>query len=298
MLVNQLKAFFAVARLGSITGAARQLGLSQPTVTTQIRALEEQYGVELFHRGGGRLTLSEAGRRLMPQVDTLLQQELDIEFALRNSAELQGGTLRLGATAPYYTLTLAQRFRARHPQVELSVSAGNSRQMVDALLAYQVELATSSHLEEDPRLHRLELGADPLVLLVPRGHALARHAAVPLDALAGETLLVRERGSMTRQLGEQALDAAGVRPRAQMEIASREALREAVVRGLGVSIFAAHETGRHPDLIALPFDIEMPLVREYLYCLRERQGARLIEAMLACVEPTSPTSAAPSTGSA
>ena len=100
MLVNQLKAFFAVARLGSITGAARQLGLSQPTVTTQIRTLEEQYGVELFHRGGGRLTLSEAGRRLMPQVDTLLQQELDIEFALRNSAELQGGTLRLGATAP------------------------------------------------------------------------------------------------------------------------------------------------------------------------------------------------------
>ena len=71
MLVNQLKAFFAVARLGSITGAAKQLGLSQPTVTTQIRALEEQYGVELFHRGGGRLSLSDAGRRLMPQVEGL-----------------------------------------------------------------------------------------------------------------------------------------------------------------------------------------------------------------------------------
>ena len=284
MLVNQLKAFFAVARLGSITGAARQLGLSQPTVTTQIRTLEEQYGVELFHRGGGRLTLSEAGRRLMPQVDTLLQQELDIEFALRNSAELQGGTLRLGATAPYYTLTLVQRFKARHPQVELSVSAGNSRQMVDALLAYQVDLATSSHLEDDPRLHRVDLGADPLVLLLPRGHALARATAVPLAALGAETLLMRERGSMTRALTEQALEAAGVRPRAQMEIASREALREAVVRGLGVSVFAAHETGRHPELVALPFETQTPLVREYLYCLRERQGARLIEAMLGCVE--------------
>lgn len=117
---------------------------------------------------------------------------------------------------------------------------------------------------------------------------------MPLGALAAETLLVRERGSMTRQLGEQALDAASVRPRAQMEIASREALREAVVRGLGVSIFAAHETGRHPELIALPFDTQMPLVREYLYCLRERQGARLIEAMLACVEPVTPLSAVPS----
>ncbi|OWQ47032.1 LysR family transcriptional regulator [Roseateles noduli] len=284
MLVNQLKAFFAVARLGSITGAAKQLGLSQPTVTTQIRALEEQYGVELFHRGGGRLSLSDAGRRLMPQVDALLQQELDIEFALRDSAELRGGTLRLGATAPYYTLTLAQRFRTRHPLVDLSISAGNSRQMVDALLAYEVDLATSSHLEEDARLHRVELGADPLVLLLPRGHALARRAAVPLAALAGETLLVRERGSMTRTLSEQALDGAAVRPKAQMEIASREALREAVVRGLGLSIFAAHETGRHPDLIALPFEQDMPLVREYLYCLRERQAATLVAAMLGCVQ--------------
>lgn len=287
MLVNQLKAFFAVARLGSITLAAKQLALSQPTVTTQIRALEEQYGVELFHRGGGRLTLSDAGRRLLPRVDALLQQELDIEFALRNSAELQGGTLRLGATAPYYTLTLAQRFRARHPRVELSVAAGNSRQMVDALLAYQVDLATSSHLEEDARLHRVELGSDPLVLLLPRGHALARRAAVPLAALAGETLLARERGSMTRALSEEALERAGIRPRDQMEIASREALREAVVRGLGVSIFAAHETGRHPELVALPFEEDMPLVREYLYCLRERRSASLIEAMLGCVEADS-----------
>lgn len=287
MLVNQLKAFFAVARLGSITLAAKQLALSQPTVTTQIRALEEQYGVELFHRGGGRLTLSDAGRRLLPRVDALLQQELDIEFALRNSAELQGGTLRLGATAPYYTLSLAQRFRARHPRVELSVAAGNSRQMVDALLAYQVDLATSSHLEEDARLHRVELGRDPLVLLLPRGHALARRAAVPLAALAGETLLARERGSMTRALSEEALERAGIRPRDQMEIASREALREAVVRGLGVSIFAAHETGRHPELVALPFEEDMPLVREYLYCLRERRSASLIEAMLGCVEADS-----------
>ena len=164
------------------------------------------------------------------------------------------------------------------------MSAGNSRQMVDALLAYQVDLATSSHLEDDPRLHRVDLGADPLVLLLPRGHALARATAVPLAALSAETLLMRERGSMTRALTEQALEAAGVRPRAQMEIASREALREAVVRGLGVSVFAAHETGRHPELVALPFETQTPLVREYLYCLRERQGARLIEAMLGCVE--------------
>lgn len=288
MLVNQLKAFYAVARLGSITLAAKQLELSAPTVTTQIRALEEQYGLELFRRSGGRLSLSESGARLLPRVDALLQQELDLEFTLRNSAELSGGSLRLGATAPYYLLEILQRFRARHPRVDISVASGNSRQMMEALLSYQVDVVTSSHLEKDPRLQRLELGRDPLVLLLPQGHALASLAAVPLAALADQTLLLRERGSMTRTLTEQAMEAAGLRPRDTLEIASREALREAVRLGLGLSVFAAHETGSSPDLLVRPFADPMPEVCEYLYCLRERAEARLMRAWLACCGADAP----------
>jgi aminoethylphosphonate catabolism LysR family transcriptional regulator len=280
MLVPQLKSFFAVARLGSVTLAAKQLGLSQPTVTSQIRALEAHYGVELFLRQGGRLTVSNAGVRLLPLVEQLLQQELNVEFALRNSAELHRGSLRLGATAPYYVLDIVRRFRARHPQVELSLGAGNSRQMVDALLEYRVDIATSSHLEADERLHRLELGADPLALLLPRAHPLAQLAAVPLAALTDCLLLVRERGSMTRTLTEQMLAAAGVAPAASMEIASREALREAVIRGMGVSVFAANEASAHAELALRPFAEPTPLVPEYLYCLKERRGARLIAAFL------------------
>ena len=87
MLSSELKAFYMVARLGSITLAAKKLGLSQPTVTTQIRSLESHYGVELFYRGGRRLALSEEGARLLPMVRTLLQQEADIEFFLRNSSQ-------------------------------------------------------------------------------------------------------------------------------------------------------------------------------------------------------------------
>ncbi len=87
MLSSELKAFYMVARLGSITLAAKKLGLSQPTVTTQIRNLESQYAVELFYRGGRRLVLSEEGVRLLPMVKALLQQEADIEFELRNSGQ-------------------------------------------------------------------------------------------------------------------------------------------------------------------------------------------------------------------
>ena len=89
MQSSELKAFYMVARLGSITLAAKKLGLSQPTVTTQIRNLEAQYAVELFYRGGRRLVLSEEGVRLLPMVKALLQQEADIEFELRNSGQAQ-----------------------------------------------------------------------------------------------------------------------------------------------------------------------------------------------------------------
>ena len=95
MLSAELKAFYMVARLGSITLAAKKLGLSQPTVTTQIRNLESQYSVELFYRGGRRLSVSDEGARLLPMVKGLLQQEADIEFFLRTSGQVQG-MLRIG----------------------------------------------------------------------------------------------------------------------------------------------------------------------------------------------------------
>ncbi|MBV8124732.1 MAG: LysR family transcriptional regulator [Burkholderiaceae bacterium] len=280
MFVTQLKAFFAVARLGSVTQAARQLGLSQPTVTAQIKALEAHYGVELFRRQGGRLSLSDEGIRLLPAVDLQLQQEINVELAMRQAGEGVRGHLRLGATSPFYVLALMRQFGAAYPLVDVSISTGNSLQMVDALLEFKVDLATSSHLEQDQRLHRQLLGKDPLVLLLPRDHALATQRAVSLQALRGLDLIMRERGSITRRVTEQAFGEHGVAPRRVLEIASREAIREAVMAGMGVSVFARHETGTHPDLVALHFIETLPMIEEYLYCLCERRGSRLIDAFL------------------
>lgn len=280
MLVPQLKAFFTVARLGSVTLAAKQLSLSQPTVTSQIRSLEEHYGIELFRRQGGRLSLSDEGIRLLPLVEKLLQQELNVEFALRQSAEAHRGSLRLGATAPYYVLDIMREHKRRFPLVDVSLTLGNSRQMIDAMLEYRVDLCTSSHLEVDKRLHRIELGSDPLVLVARRDDPLARRTAVPLTELEGLALIMREQGSITRALTEQALARAGVTPRSLQEIASREAIREAVLRGMGVSIFARHEISAHPDLSTIALTDDIPPMMEYLYCLTERRESRLIDAFL------------------
>lgn len=285
MLSSELKAFYRVARLGSITLAAKKLGLSQPTVTTQIRNLESHYGVELFYRGGRRLALSEEGARLLPMVRDLLQKEADIEFFLRNSGQQQGA-LRVAATAPYYILDLVKIFRERLPQVEVSVEIGNSQQVLELLEEYRVDVAASSQLLEDNRLIRRILGTDPLVVAVHRSHPLASRESVPLAALAGHCLLMREQGSTTRKLTEQMLEEAGVKVGALLEIGSRESIREAVLRNIGISIIARHEVPHNPELRVLSLE-GAPVMHEYLYCLKERRQARLPAAFLGLAQEMS-----------
>lgn len=278
MLSAELKAFYRVAQLGSMTQAAKKLGLSQPTVTTQIRQLESQYAVELFYRGGRRLTLTEDGVRLMPMVKALLQQEADIEFFLRNSGQGMGA-LRIAATAPYYILDLVKAFRERLPQIDVSVDIGNSQQVLEALEEYRVDIAVSSQLLEDPRLIRRVLGSDPLVLAVHRNHPLAALDHVPLAALVGHCLLMREQGSTTRRLTEDLLASAGVGVGPLLEIGSRESIREAVLRDIGISIIARQEVPHDPQLRVLTLE-NAPVIHEYLYCLKERKAARLPAAFL------------------
>ncbi|MEG7358554.1 LysR substrate-binding domain-containing protein [Pseudomonas citronellolis] len=286
MLSAELKAFYMVARLGSITQAAKKLGLSQPTVTTQIRSLEGQYAVELFYRGGRRLTLTDEGARLLPMVQALLQQESDIEFFLRNCGQMQG-SLRIGATSPYYVLGLIKAFRERYPQIEVSVEIGNSQQVLEALYECRVDLAASSQPVEDARLIHLVLGRDPLVLAVHRSHPLAAQRSLALGELRNHCLLMREAGSTTRELTEKLLRESAVTPASMLEIGSRESIREAVIRNLGVSIISRQEVPDNPELRVLELQ-GAPLIDEYLFCLKERRQARLTSAFLALARETAP----------
>ena len=173
MLVAELKSFYAVARCGTVTKAAAQLGVSQPTVTAQLRQLESRYGVELFHRQGRGLHLSEAGRRLMPQVEKLVQQETEIEFRLRDASDLREGLLRIGATGPFYIMETVQRYNQRYPGVDLVLTIGNSQSMLQALHDYRIEVATSSYLMQDAHLYHRQIASDPLRIVVHRSHPLA-----------------------------------------------------------------------------------------------------------------------------
>ena len=280
MLGDLLMTFYEVARQGSITTAARQLRVSQPTVTGRIRQLEELYGVELFHRRASRVDLSYTGVALMPLAEQIVQQESNADFLLRNAGNLRMGNLRIGATGPYYILRSVAAFRQRFPAIGVSIQIGNSRQMLDALFEYRIDAAVSSHAVNDDRLHRVRLAADPMVLVTHPAHPFARRPRVEVSELAACHLLVREQGSMTREATESALRAVGEELPAHTVIGSREAICEAIRHNLGASVMPMGEVPRDPALTVVPFASRAPVIHEYLYCLNSRRETRLLSALL------------------
>lgn len=169
----------------------------------------------------------------MPLVEKLVQQESEIEFRLRDASDLREGCLRVGATGPFYIMDTVRRYNQRYPAIELSVAIGNSQSMLQALHDYRIDVATSSVAMNNPNLYRRAIAADPLRIVVHRDHPLAARASAGLADLAPYALLLREPGSMTRQLTEEALQKAGVAPARVLEIGSRESIRQAILCNLG-----------------------------------------------------------------
>jgi aminoethylphosphonate catabolism LysR family transcriptional regulator len=288
MLAPQLAplvaAFYETVRHGSITAAARHLSISQPTVTARIQQLEKHYGVELFHRRGSRVELTQTGAALMPLIDRMMESELAIDCALRDGRTLDAGSFRLGTTGPYYILPAVAAFRRRYPNVQIGIEVGNSKEVLDALVEYRVDVAVSSNRVDDPTLARHRIASDSLVLVVDPSHALAQRRSTDLNVLSHETLLLREPGSRTRDATEAALKRRGVTPAALIEIGSREAICEAIRQGLGCSLMPSGEVPRGAALASVPIEPDGPVMHEYLYHLKSRTNARLIEAFMGVLD--------------
>lgn len=270
------RTFVAVAHHGSLSAAARALGVSQPTVSTQIAALERQSQVELFHRQGYRMAPTTAGSKLLSLAQRLLALESEAAFFLRDSGKLHQGELKLGAVGPFHVIEMVAAYRARYPGMQLSIRMGNSQQVLHDLANYSTDVAVLAGLYERPELLAREYARHAIILFAHVDHPLARHDEVDISALHGQPLLLREPGSTTRVAMEQALHAAGVQPRLGLEIGSREAIREAVARGLGIG--AVSEAEFIPDTRFKPIRIAgaPASTTTYLYCMKERSDSVLV----------------------
>ncbi|APR86673.1 Transcriptional regulator, LysR family protein [Minicystis rosea] len=276
----QLRAFHAVADRRSFTAAAEALGVSQPAVSMQVRALEEAHGVELLARSHRSVAPTALGASLLDITRRMFAVEAEAAELLDAASALLHGHLRIGADAPFLVVPLLADFHAQHPKVELALVLGNSNDVLRDLLDGRTDVAALSDRVDDPRLFAIPAARSRQVVIVSRAHPWARRTGVRLADLDGAPMLVREEGSITRRAFESAIARTGVRPAVVMEIGSREALQEAVAAGLGAAVIIEAERGRDDRIVALPItDVVIEHV-EYVACLQDRRRLRAIAAFL------------------
>ena len=286
MTPTQLRAFHLVAQEGGFSGAARAASLSQPTLSSQVKALEAAYGVRLFERQGRGVRPTELGQTLHAITSRLFAAEDEARELLGGAKSLTRGHLRIAADSASHVMPVLAEMRRRHGGITFTLRIGNSAEVLRALLDYAADIAVMARSTSDPRLHAAELRRDRLVLFVGTGHAWARRRRVPLAALEGKDIVLRERGSITREVFEAALAAAGVRPQSLFEVQTREAVREAVAAGFGIGVVFESELGEEHRFRAVTVSDAPLAVAEYAVCLQERRRLALVRAFFDAIGAT------------
>jgi aminoethylphosphonate catabolism LysR family transcriptional regulator len=277
---SQLRAFHAVATEGSFTKAAQLLNVTQPTLSGQVRALEERFGVRLFDRRRRRIEVTDIGRNLLDITFRMFSLELEAVQVLGAAHALKRGHLRIGADAPYHSVPFLTAFHRRYPELRLSMTMGNTKSLLDDLLDQRCDVAIAANVETDARIFATPFRQDHFIAFVDRAHPWSRRRSVKLAELSSQRLLLREPTSNTRQTFDAAMVKAGVAVGEVLEIGSREAIKEAVAAGLGVGVIAESELGDDLRLKALPFEGKPITSTEYVVCLQSRKSSPLVKAFL------------------
>lgn len=279
----ELKAFDATARSGSMSAAARLLGIRQPTVSAHIAGLEKRFGVELFVRRGRGVELTTFGQALHEVSNRIYRAEQQAALLLLSARSQYEGHLKISAVGPYNVLPMVKRYRALFPKIRLAVSVGDSRQIVEGILDHRDDVGVLLHAVNDERVYCVPYRRQALVVFASADHPLARLKRMTLSDLEGQEFVLREQGSQTRSVFEAGLGAAGVRVRSSLEMGSREAVREAVAQGLGLGVVAQTAFVADARLVVLPIDDMALSTHVHVICLAERQPAPLIAGFLEVV---------------
>lgn len=269
MNLRALDIFATVVNAGSHSLAAEQLEMSQPAVSMQIRQLEQALGVALFD-GPRRQQLTDAGRELLQHARVILQQVRIAEAAVgaRGAEGASGkepglrGVLHLGvvSSAHYFAPRLLQRFKALHPDIRLKLTLARRDEVLSMLQEQQLDIAITGFPPSEADLEATTFARNPHCIVAPADHPLAGRPRLRWTDLREEPFIFREPGSATRQFLEHLLQSQAIQVRAGVEMTGNEAVKQAVMCGLGIGFLSAHtfqtelEAGRMVvlDLVDLP----------------------------------------------
>lgn len=240
MEIRQLRAFVAIAETGTFTAGARRVHVTQAAISMQIRQLENELGSRLFVRAPRRVVLTEAGEHLLHRARHILREHDAAQDEIAELAGAERGRLRIGSASAMVTTDplpmILKELRQLHPRAEVSVISGTSEFLVDQILAGELDLAFVSLPVEARGIQTERLNEDQLVAIASAKHKLAKQRAVSAYTLAGEKLILGERGGNTRRLIDQFFAQAGVALSVSMELSRQQAIKRMVEEDMGVGI--------------------------------------------------------------
>ena len=275
MIHTELRAFHFVAKFGGFSAAAKMMNISQPTLSTQVKALENRYEVELFSRIGRKARLTLAGEELLKTTTRWKQMETEAEDLLNSLKGLHTGVLRIAAVGPFHATDIIVAYKSKYPGIDVTVQFGNSQRCFERLIAMETDVGVIAEVDADSRVSTIPYSAHKVVVFVNSSHPFFNRDSISIQELAKQKVVQREHGSTTRSAMERALIANDVEIDPVMEIGSREGIWKAVEQGLGIGFVADFEFTPHPNLKAIPIHDADISTRYFLAFLNDRQQSRL-----------------------
>jgi aminoethylphosphonate catabolism LysR family transcriptional regulator len=286
MRYSQLRAFHHVALHGGFSRAARALNISQPSVSDQVRQLEQLHDVLLFSRKARQVRMTEAGEALFRLTREMFEVEDRISALFDESRSTLKGHLRIMADSAMHITDAVTQFRDTSPDVFVSISTGNTEVLLRRLRNYEAEIGVVGSAIAAPDLDSVDLGRTPILALVAKGYLPKGTHTLRFVDLAKYPLIYREVGSRTRAQVEEEAVRLKLDLTPSIEVEGREAMREIVASGAGIGFVSEAEVGHDRRLRAVPFeDVDLGM-SESLVTLSARRDVPLIRGFLKAVRKT------------
>jgi DNA-binding transcriptional LysR family regulator len=241
--LRQLQVFETIVRLGSFTRAAEELFLTQPTVSMQIKKLTDVIGLPLFEHVGRNVEPTEAGMELYEAIRDMFSTLSNLEMKISDLKGMKRGRLRLGVitTAKYFAPEVLGEFSVLYPGIDVALKVSNRDSIIERMRNNEDDLYIMGQAPSDElEVEAFPIAPNPLVVMAPRNHPLVGKKKIPLKRIAEEPFILREPGSGIRDATLRTFDSMGLRPNVRMELGSNEAIKHAIVGGLGISVLSLH----------------------------------------------------------
>jgi LysR family transcriptional regulator, low CO2-responsive transcriptional regulator len=265
--LHQLKVFETVARLSSITRAAEELSLTQPTVSMQVKQLAKNVGTPLLEQVGKKLYLTAAGRELATTCNQIFEQLAQFEMKVADLQGMKCGQMRLATitTTKYFIPRALAPFCKMYPGINVSLQITNHEQLLSRLSENQDDLYILSQVPAGLDITSEAFLVNPLVVVAPKSHPLAGSKNIPITALQNEPFIMREKGSGTRVAIEQLLNEHKISVQVKLELSSNEAIKQAISCGFGLSVLSRHTLSPESEILGLTIlDIQhFPIQRNW-----------------------------------